>query len=113
MRLGDLSEALSSIAVPHASGRVKCKRRSAGVTPFELGTPHSGTNPLDDQVAFQFGDGADDNHDRSSQRSASVDLLAEADELDVQPVEIIQHIEEVPGRACDAIACPDQDNIEL
>ena len=52
-------------------------------------------------------------YDRSSQRSASVDLLTEAKELDVQPVEIVEDIEEVASRACDAIARPDQDNVEL
>src|SRR4051812_25707843 len=93
------------------------RSRSSGLRPmltaFELGTPHSGTNPLDDQVAFQFGDRSDDHYDGSTQRTAGVDLLAEADELDVQPVQIIQHVEEVTSGACDPIARPDQDNIEL
>ena len=30
---------------------------------FEPGATHAGTNPLDDQIAFKLGDGADDDHD--------------------------------------------------
>ncbi len=83
MCLCDLSEALSAIAVPQDSGTVECKRLSPDVTAFRLGSPHASTNPLDDQAALQFSDRSDDNNDSSPQRSASVDLLAEADELDV------------------------------
>ena len=62
--------------------------------------------------AFEFGDRSDDDDDGAAQRAARVDLLAEADELDVEPVQLVEHFEEVPGRAGDAIAGPDQDDIE-
>jgi hypothetical protein len=42
-----------------------------------------------------------------------VSMFAEGNELDVQPIEIIQDVEEVPSGACDPIARPDKDNIEL
>ena len=67
---------------------------------------------LDDQVTFEFGDGADDDHDGPAQRAGSVDLLAEADELDVEPVELVEHFEEVFHRSGDPVAGPDQDHIE-
>ena len=113
VRVGDLAETLALLPISQDGRVIQIERLASDVSTFELGTPHAGTHSLDDQIAFQFGDGADDNDDGSSQRSASVDLLAEADELDVQPVEIVQHIEEVASGACDAIARPDQDNIEL
>src|ERR1700752_4718816 len=47
-----------------------------------------------------------------AQRAAGVDLLAEADELDVQPVELIQHIEEVSDGAGDSVRGPDQHDVE-
>jgi hypothetical protein len=50
--------------------------------------------PLDDQIAFKLGDGADDDHDRAAQRAACVDLFAEADELDVQAIQLIEDLEE-------------------
>ena len=83
------------------------------VPAFEPGAPHAGADPLDDQVAFKLGDGADDDDDGAAQRAARVDLLTEADELDVEPVQLVQHIEEVLHRSCDSIRSPDQNNIEL
>jgi hypothetical protein len=41
------------------------------------------------KVAFEFGDGADDDHQGAAQRSSCIDLLSERDELDVEPVEFI------------------------
>ena len=49
---------------------------------------------------------------RPSGPAARVDLLAEADELDAEPVQLIEHFQEVPGGAGDAIAGPDQHDIE-
>ena len=86
----------------HRGSRVELEGRPADVPAFEPCTAHAGADPLDDEVAFEFRDGSDDDHHRAAQRAAGVDLLAEADELDVQPVELIQHIEEVSDGAGDA-----------
>ena len=98
------------------SRRMAARSRSSGRRPmcraFEPGAPHAGADPLDDQVAFEFGDGADDDHDGAAQRAAGVDLLAEADELDVEPVQLVEHFEEVPDRPGDPVRRPDQDDIE-
>jgi hypothetical protein len=67
------------------------------------GAPHAGAYPLDDQVAFQLGDSADDDDDGPAQRSAGVDVLPEADELDLQPVQLVQNIEEVLHRPGDSV----------
>src|ERR1019366_5534366 len=58
-------------------------------------------------------DGADDDDDRPAQGPAGVDLLAEADELHVEPVQLVQHLEEVLRGPGDPVASPYQDNIEL
>ena len=78
---------------------------------FELGSPHAGSHPLDDQRTFQFGDRSDDDDDGAAQRAARIDLLTEADELDVEVVELVEDLEEVPGRGCEPIAHPDQEHI--
>jgi hypothetical protein len=49
---------------------------------FKAGAPHAGAHPLDDQVALELGDGADDDDQGAPQWAAGVDLLAETDELD-------------------------------
>jgi len=113
MCFGDLAKALALLPISMDPIVVEFQRTTSDRTAFELGPPHAGTNPLYDQAAFQFSDRSDDNYDGPSQRTAGIDLLPEADELDVQSVQIIQNIEEVPSGACDPIACPDQDNIEL
>ncbi len=41
-----------------------------------------------------------------------VDLLAEADELDVEPVQLIEHLEEMLHRAGDPVRGPDQQDVE-
>jgi hypothetical protein len=37
------------------------------------------------------------------QRAASVDLLAEADALDLEPTQLVQHVEEVFDRPGDSV----------
>jgi hypothetical protein len=48
-----------------------------------------------DQAAFQLRDRTDDDNDRPAQGTSRVDLLAEADELDVETDQFVQHLEEV------------------
>ena len=109
----DLAKALSLHRSRSDGFTVEFERLAADVTAFEPGAPHAGADPLDDQVAFQFGDGADDDHDGAAQRAAGVDLFAERDELDVEPVQLVQHFEEVFHRAGDPVRGPDQDHVEL
>ena len=82
MAFGDLAEALALAAVSLDCGVVQYQRIAADVLAFEPGAPHAGAHPLDDQVAFQFGDGADDDHDGPAQRAAGIDIFPEADVLD-------------------------------
>ncbi len=82
------------------------------MTTFELGPAHAGAHPLDNQVAFQFSNGADNRYDRPTQRAAGIDLLAEADKLDVEMIQFIQHFEEVFYRPGQPIGGPNQDHVE-
>ena len=94
-------------------GVVEDQRIPADVPAFEPGPPHAGAHPLDDQVAFEFGDSADDDHNGPAQRAAGVELFSEADVLDVEPVELVQHLEEVLHRPGDPVGGPDQHDVEL
>ena len=82
MRLGDLPDALSPIAISLDCGVVQDQRIASDMSAFEPGAPHAGAHPLDDQVAFQLSDGSDDDDDGPAQRAAGVDVLSERDELD-------------------------------
>ena len=112
MGFGDLAQALAILAVAVDGGVVELQRITADVLAFKTGAPHAGAHPFDDEVALKLCDGADDDHDGSAQRSAGVDLLAETDELDAYPVQVVEHIKEVTSGACDAIARPDQHDAE-
>jgi hypothetical protein len=103
---------LAALTVPQDSDVVELERMAADGTAFETGAPHAGAHPLDDQVAFEFRDGSDDNHDGPAQRASGIDLLAEANELDVEPVEFVEDLEEVLHRPGDPVRGPDQQNFE-
>src|ERR1035437_4344278 len=95
MGLRQLTQALTVLPVAEDGGPIKNQSFSSDVPAFELGPPHAGAHPLDDKTALQFRDRADDDHDGPAQRTAGVDLLAEADELDVQPDKLVQNLQEV------------------
>ncbi len=80
---------------------------------FEAGAPHPGAHPFDDQVAFEFRDRSDDDDDGPAQRTTGVDLLAETDELDVEAVQLVEDLQEVPNGPSDPVRSPDQHDIEL
>jgi len=86
---GDLSKALSTPAISEDGFMVENERRSADGSAFQAGPTHAGPDPFDDQVAFEFRDRADDDHDGAAQRAARVDLFAEADELRAEMAEFI------------------------
>jgi len=109
---GDLAEAPAVLAIPNDSRAIQIERWTADVLAFEPGASHAGADSLNDQAALELCDRADDDDDGPTQRTTGVDLLAEADELDVEPVELIQHFQEVTSRPSDAITRPDQDGIE-
>ncbi len=47
-----------------------------------------------------------------AQGPAGIDLLPEADELDIDPIQFIEHLEEVLHRPGQPVGSPDQDHIE-
>jgi len=87
-------------------------REAAGSVQVVPGAPHVGAYPLDDQGA-EFRNYTDDDYKGAAQWAASIDLFAERDVLDADPVQLIQHFEEVLHRTSDPVAGPDQDHIEL
>src|SRR6185437_2252591 len=110
--LGQLTKALTLAAIAQDGGAIELEWLPSDVATFELGTAHSGAHPFDDQVAFQFRDSSDDDDDRSTQRTARVDLFAETDKLDVDPILFVEYFEEVFYRSGQAIGGPNQDHIE-
>jgi hypothetical protein len=104
-------------AIPHASFAkdgfaIDIYGVASDVAALQLGSSHSGSDSFDDQAAFEFCDSSDDDDDGPAQGTGCVDRLSERDELDVEAGELVQDFEEVPSGARNAIARPDQDNVE-
>ena len=58
--LGDLSEALPVQAIPEDGFTFEIERATTDVPAFQACAPHAGTHSFDDQIALEFGNGADD-----------------------------------------------------
>jgi hypothetical protein len=89
---GDLADTQATLTILLDSGTVQHQGCSADSLAVETCAPHPGTDSLDDEIAFKFGDGADDDDDGAAQRTAGVDLFPEADELDSDSIEFVEHI---------------------
>ena len=90
-----LAQAVTLLAVAVDGGTIEDQGFPSDVPAFELGPPHAGAHPFDDQAAFEFSDRPDDDHNRPAQGPAGIDLFAETDELGIQPVKFVQQLEEV------------------
>ena len=112
MGLGDLAKAVASSPITQHSSPIYIQWPAADVLAFEPGAAHAGPDALDDEVALELGDGADDDHNRAAQRAARVEVLTEADELDLEVVELVQHLEEVAHGPGDPVRGPDQHDLE-
>ena len=113
MGLSQLGEAVTAGPVPDKGVAIDVEWRPAQALAFQLGAPHAGTNALDNKVAFQLGDGSDDDDHGPAQRAASIDVLPEADELDVEVGQLVQHLKKVTHRAGDTIEGRHQHDVEL
>jgi hypothetical protein len=62
---------------------------------FQPRSAHSSLHALPKQVSFELRDRADDNNHRSAQWPASVDVLAQADELNAEVIQFIDDLQEM------------------
>jgi hypothetical protein len=113
MGFGNLTDTLSPAAFALDGFMIEYQGLSTDVRAFEAGAAHAGAHPLNDQAAFEFCDGGDDDDDGPAQRTGGVDIFPEADELDVETIEFIQDFKVVLDGASDPVASPDQNNIEV
>ena len=103
MASSDLAKALSAAAIGTDRYVIESQWHATDVPVLEPGPAHTGFHPLNDQVAFEFSDRGDDDHDGPAERPAGVDVFPEADELDVETVEFIEHFEVLLHRPGDSI----------
>ena len=106
--LGDLSQALTAGTVLEDSDPVDLEWPPADMSSLQPGAAHTCPNPFDDEIPFEFCDGADDDHDGPPERAAGIEVLAEADELDIGMIKFVEHFEEVAHGPGDPVRGPDQ-----
>jgi hypothetical protein len=73
---GDLADTQSALTVLLDGDAIQDKRSSTETLPVQAGAPHAGTHPFDDQRAFKFGDGSDDDDDGPAEWAALVKVSA-------------------------------------
>ena len=96
------------------SWRTATRSMSSGRRPICLPSNRANPcpHPVDDEVPFEFSDGPDDDDDGPSQRAAGIKIFPEADELDVEVVEFVQHFEELPHGPRDPVRGPYRHHLE-
>jgi hypothetical protein len=110
--LRDGGQTVAAGAVPEDSNPVDLEWTPSDVPALQPGATHPCPYPFDDEVTFQLGDCPDDDDDGPPERAAGVDALPEADELYIQPVQFVQHFEEVPDGPGYPVRGPHQDHLE-
>src|SRR5438270_13010584 len=113
MVAGDHGETVAASAITQHTGAVNLSRTPSDAHTFELGSAHAGFHSFNDQVAFQFGDGSDNDDHGAAQWAARVDLFAAADKLDIQVIEFVQYLQKMFGGARQAVARPHGDHVEV
>jgi hypothetical protein len=73
MGLGDLGQAQGARSILPDRVAVELERLAPDLPAFEPGPAHAGADPLDNQVPFQLGDGADDHHDGATRPTDCAD----------------------------------------
>jgi hypothetical protein len=112
MGLGDLTQTLAPSALLENSNPIDFEWPPADMSSLQPGAAHPCPHPFDDEIPFEFCDGADDDHDGPPEWPAGIKVLWEADELDVEMVELVEHFEEVAHGPGDPVRGPDQEHLE-
>src|ERR1700751_2326862 len=107
MPLRYLAKTLAPATIATDGLVIQCQRSAPDVTSFEPGAPHAAAHPLVVQVGFRFCDRTVSDDHSTAQRATGIDLFAERDELDVEPVQLVEHFEEVLDRPGDPVRGPD------
>ncbi len=112
MQLCQLADAETSLAIAEHSVTIEDQFGTADVLAFQLGAAHAGFHSFNNKVAFQLGNGADDDDHGASQRATGVDVFAKGNEADVEMIELIQRFQEVSDGARQPVERPDHDHVK-
>src|ERR1019366_1402397 len=103
MLLRDLRQRHSGAAVLDDLLPVDIEPRTPDLPTLQLCSPHACLHALDDQAPFKLGDGPDDDNHGATERPARVYVFAEADELHIEAVQVVDDFEKVLHRASNPV----------
>jgi hypothetical protein len=103
---------LTASSIPQNGSAIDIEWPATDMSSFEPGPAHTCPDPLDDEIPFQLRNSPDDDDDSPAERAAGIKVFAEADELDTEMIEFIEHLEEVPDGSGDPIRSPDKNHLE-
>ena len=83
MDLRDLAQADASSSIFEEGMTIDFEWSTTDPSAFQTRSAHAGLHSFDDKRALEFGNDTDDRDDGTAQGSASIEVLAEADELDL------------------------------
>lgn len=105
-------EAETGSSVTDDCATIDIERGSAYAAAIQLGSTHACTDTFDDQGTLQLCHRRDNDYDRATERAVGVDRFALRQKLDAEVVQFVENLEEVFCTPGEAVARPDQDDIE-
>jgi hypothetical protein len=101
-----------SEAVSNDFCTVNVERRTTNSSAFQFRSTHSSPDALDNERALQLGNRTDNHDYRTAQRASRVDIFAQADELDVEVAQFVEHFQEMADTPCHSIESSNEHDIE-
>src|ERR1700677_1278603 len=95
MPLGNVGQRHSRATICDHLLAINIQPRSTDLTTLKFCPSHARPNALDDQTSFKFRDCTHDHNDRPTEWAFGINRLALTEELDAEPVEFIQHLQQV------------------
>jgi hypothetical protein len=92
-----ISQALASSAFLKNSDPIDFEWPPADMPSLQPSPAHPCPYSFDDEIPFEFCDSAEDDRDGPPEWPASIKILLEADELDVEMVELVEEMAHGPG----------------
>src|SRR5215469_16883521 len=108
-----LPERHSGVSITYDLLAVNIQWLPANPPPFQFRSPHSSPNALDDKISFEFRNRADDDDHGSTKRSTSIDVFAEAHELNPKMIQFIEHFQKMPHASGHSVECGHEHDIEF
>jgi hypothetical protein len=112
MLFGNFRQTHSRAAVANNLRSIDLERRTTYSSTFQFRSSHPGFDSFDDQTLLELGNRTHNHDDRSTQWTGRVDIFADADELDLEVVQLVEHFQEMADISSDAVKRRNDHNVK-